>query len=73
MNAAFSIGDIISAGGTLTFAYVVWTEVKLMRVILDSMNKRLAILEERSRASTNNTPARGIPIMGTLGENQEED
>lgn len=63
MNAAFSIGDLVSAGGTLTFAYVVWMEVRVMRAILDSMNKRLAILEERSRASTNNTPAHGVQVI----------
>lgn len=67
MNAAFSIGDILSAGGTLTFAYVVWTEVKVMRAILTSMNSRLAILEERSRVQ-GQTPPFGVPIQEESGK-----
>jgi len=57
-----SIGDLVSAGGTLTFAYAIWVEVKMMRAILDSMNKRISILEERSRAN-GLTPPLGVPII----------
>ena len=63
--AEISIGDLISGGGTLVFAFVVWTEVRAVRLVLTGMAKSIVQLEERTRhmpvpTNSTDTPAHGF-------------
>ena len=67
-----SLGDLISGGGTLTFAFVVWQEVRAIRLLLTGQGERIAKLEERTRGGVSSmTPAHGVTLISPHHEEGE--
>ena len=64
----FPIADLVSGGGTLALAVVIWVEQRAIRALLSKMTERLARIDERTAAEAPTpaprirrarTPARG--------------
>ena len=70
MDTNLSLGEIIQGGGLLTFAYVIWYEVRQLRIALV---EKVALIEERTRlchARSDGLDTGPVPRYQT-GENRE--